>query len=95
MSAQSKKTTDHTEIKKWAEERGGRPSTVKGTEGKGEDAGILRIDFPGGAGEDELEDISWEDFFAKFDESNLEFLYQDKTADGETSRFNKFVRRSA
>ena len=29
----------------------------------------------------------------KFDEAGLAFLYQDKTADGGTSRFHKFVRR--
>jgi len=42
-----------------------------------------------------LEKVSWDEFFEKFDQSNLEFLYQEKTADGQTSRFNKFVRRSA
>ncbi len=95
MATEAKKTTKHEEIKKWAEARGGRPATVKGTEGKGEEAGILRIDFPGRGDDEALEEISWDDFFEKFDESNLEFLYQDKTADGKTSRFGKFVRKSA
>lgn len=63
---------------------------VKGT-GKKNDTGILRIDFPGYSGEDSLQEISWDDFFKKFDESKLEFLYQDMTSDGEMSRFNKFV----
>src|SRR4051794_34732042 len=44
--SESKTTTDHDEIRRWAEERGGRPATVEGTEGGGEDAGVLRIDFP-------------------------------------------------
>jgi len=39
-------TTNHDEIRKWAEARGGKPATVKGTESHGE-AGVLRIDFPG------------------------------------------------
>jgi len=34
-----------------------------------------------------------EEFFKIFDENKLAFLYQDKTADGETSRFCKFVER--
>ncbi len=87
----SKTTTNHDEIKKWVEERNGRPATVKNTGRDGEDAGLLRIDFPGYSGEDSLEEISWEDFFRKFDENNLKFLYQEKTEDGKQSRFNKFI----
>jgi hypothetical protein len=37
-------TTDHDEIRHWAEARGGRISKVKGTGGKN-DPGMLRIDF--------------------------------------------------
>ncbi|MCF2447412.1 hypothetical protein L0657_25890 [Dyadobacter sp. CY345] len=88
--AKSLTTRDHKKIQKWVEKRGGKPATVKGTEEKDE-TGILRIDFPGYSGKDSLEEINWEDFFAKFDESNLEFLYQEKTADGKESRFSKFV----
>lgn len=89
MSAESHKTTDHEAIKKWAEERKGVPSLVKGTKSKG--SGVLRIDFPGGAGTEALDHISWEKFFEIFDERKLTFLYQEKTADGNLSRFNKFV----
>ncbi|WP_437613108.1 hypothetical protein WMF20_11155 [Sorangium sp. So ce834] len=93
MSANSSKMTiDHDEIRQWAESRGGRPATVKSTEKKGE-PGILRIDFPGYSGEGSLEEISWDDFFAKFEESNLAFVYQEKTADGQTSNFSKLVSR--
>jgi hypothetical protein len=94
MATESKSTTNHDEIKKWAEARGGRPATVKNT-AKGEEAGILRIDFPGYSGEGSLETISWDDFFKKFDEAGLKFLYQDKTKDGEESRFFKFIRGDA
>ena len=90
--AKSKLTIDHEEIRKWAEERGGHPATVKRT-AKGGAPGILRIDFPGYSGEDTLEEISWDDFFEKFDESDLAFVYQDKTATGRQSRFGKFVAR--
>jgi hypothetical protein len=92
MSAESKTTTNHDEIKKWVESRGGKPATVKGT-GDGEEAGVLRIDFPGYSGEDSLEPISWDEFFEKFEESKLKFLYQDKTADGKESRFSKPISR--
>jgi hypothetical protein len=80
-------TRDHEEIQRWAEERGGTPATVKGTARKGEEAGLLRIDFPGFSGAGSLEKISWDEFFEKFDEMNLTFLYDN---DG-GSRFNKFV----
>src|SRR4051794_35780021 len=88
MASQSRVTTDHNEIRRWAEERGGHPATVKRTEQGGE-PGILRIDFPGFSGEDTLEEISWDDFFQKFEESGLAFLFQDKG----DSRFNKLVSR--
>lgn len=54
---------------------------------------MLRIDFPGGAGNDRLEEIPWEAWFEKFDENELAFLYQDKKADGEQSTFFKLVSR--
>lgn len=91
--AESQITTDHNKIRKWVEERGGKPASVKGTETKGEEAGLLRIDFPGYSGKGKLEEIPWDEFFEKFEESKLAFLYQDKTHDGKQSRFNKFVSR--
>ena len=89
-NSKSLRTSDHDEIRAWVDKRGGTPATVKGTEND-KNAGLLRIDFPGYSGKDSLEAISWEDFFQKFDESNLEFLYQEKTTAGKESRFNKFV----
>lgn len=86
------KTTDHNKIRKWAEERGGVPATVRSTK-SGDEPGLLRIDFPEASQPAEFEHIDWDDFFEKFDESNLAFLYQEQTADGKISRFNKFVNR--
>lgn len=93
VSSTTKVTTDHEVIRRWAEERGGRPATVTQT-ASGDEPGILRIDFPDGA-EPNLEPISWDEFFRKFDEKNLAFVYQEKTADGKLSRFNKFVARDS
>jgi hypothetical protein len=83
-------TTDHETIKKWVTERGGVPATVKDTEEDGH-AGVLRIDFP--PRDENLEEISWEEFFRKFEEARLAFLYQDKTKEGKISRFHKFISR--
>ncbi|PSN09167.1 hypothetical protein C7293_29880 [filamentous cyanobacterium CCT1] len=88
----SKTTTDHGTIKKWVESRGGFPATVKSTK-EGDDPGLLRIDFPGYSGEDSLERIEWNDFFDKFEESNLALLYQEELKSGEESRFCKLVSR--
>ena len=86
-------TTDHDEIRKWVEDRGGVPACVEST-GDENDAGILRIDFPDDKNENEnLKTISWDEFFEKFDESKLAFLCQDETSGGDTSRFNKFINR--
>ena len=83
MSGETRTTTNHDEIRKWAEARGGKPATVKRTESDDE-VGVLRIDFPGYSGQDTLEEITWDEFFAKFDEKQLAFLYQDKTSSGES-----------
>ncbi|HLH26826.1 MAG TPA: hypothetical protein VK066_30235 [Chloroflexota bacterium] len=92
MAGQSKTTTDHETIRKWAEARGAQPATVKGT-GDHDEAGVLRLDFPGYSGKDRLEHISWKEWFEKFDEKHLAFLYQDETREGDESRFFKLVSR--
>jgi len=92
MAGETKQTTDHQEIRTWVEQRGGRPATVGDTK-KGGDAGLLRIDFPGYSGDQELQEITWDEFFEKFEEKKLAFLYQDEMNDGKESRFSKFVNR--
>ena len=89
-------TTNHDEIRRWAEERSGKPACVRGTGGKG-DVGMLRIEFPGapGAKEDKLQPIEWDEFFEKFDERGLALVYQEHTAEGQKSNFNKLVDRSS
>jgi hypothetical protein len=90
-------TTDHEKIRKWAEARGGHPATVRETE-TDDEAGILRLDFdPSGKGlpDKGLDQISWNEFFDKFEDAELAFLYQEKTSDGKASRFHKFVDRDS
>lgn len=90
--ALSKTTRDHDEIRKWAEARGAVPAEVRGTE-KGGEPGILRFEFPNAPNHNDskLEEISWDDFFEKFDERGLELVYQEQTAEGAESNFNKLV----
>jgi hypothetical protein len=87
----SRITIDHDAIRKWAEKRGGHPTSVTGTEHGKEAAGVLRFDF--GVKDEKLHAVDWNAFFDKFEESKLAFLYQDKTAGGKVSRFHKFIHR--
>lgn len=90
MANLTRTTRDHDEIRRWAEERGGKPAHVKST-GSSDDPGILRIDFPGYSGEGSLEPITWEQWFDKFDERGLSLIYEEETAGGAKSNFNKIV----
>ena len=91
--SESQATTDHYTIRRWVEERGGKPATVEGTGGG--HAGVLRIDFPGYGEEEKLRPLGWTEFFEKFDRENLAFLYQDRVESGDISRFCKFVDRES
>lgn len=84
-------TTDHNEIRKWVEERGGHPAVVAATAENDRPGAMLRIDFddPGGEDDEGLRRIEWDEFFKIFDNNDLAFLRQEE---GE-SRFNKFVSR--
>lgn len=88
----SNTTQDHDFIREWAEKRGGKPAEVASTE-QPDQPGILRLEFPGApnANDDALKEIEWDEFFEKFDRSGLEFLYQEETAEGELSNFNKLI----
>ena len=95
-TAASYTTTDHDVIRAWAEARGGRPAAVGGTGDEPDhepDAGLLRIEFRDE--DDALHEVDWEPFFRTFEDRGLAFVYQEKTSDGEQSRFNKFVRRES
>ena len=89
-TSDSQTTTKHETIKKWAEARDGKPAVVESTTNSDRGGGLLRINFPGYA-EDNLKNISWDEFFEIFDNNNLQFLYQEKTKDGGESKFFKFV----
>jgi hypothetical protein len=77
-------TTSHEVIRQWAEERDAVPATVPGTE-HGDHLGVLRLDF--GGQDDQLRHVSWEEWFATFDDRSLNFLYQEERKDGRQSNF--------
>jgi len=91
---ESTTTTNHAQIRRWVEERGGHPARVKGTDVNG-GSGVLVIDYPGYSGTETLEAITWDAFFEGFEENKLAFLYQDeKKTDGQ-SRFSKLINRDS
>ena len=89
----AKTTTNHDEIRKWVEKRGGHPAVVSATENKGGGGGLLRIDYdePGGNDDDRLHRITWNEFFQIFERNGIAFLY-DPDSD---SRFSKFVQKES
>jgi hypothetical protein len=90
--SEARTTTDHDEIKEWAERLGGRPSRVRST-GDDDDPGVLRLDF--GEPDEALEEITWDEFFDKFEENQLALLYGSDPEGGGESRFNKLISRKS
>ncbi|HLS18791.1 MAG TPA: hypothetical protein VK090_03195 [Paracoccaceae bacterium] len=81
-------TTDHDEIRKCADAKGGKPAAVKRTHSD-DSTGIIRIMFPDAPNSehDALEEISWDEFFEQFEDSNLALVYE------EDGMFSKLVGR--
>lgn len=67
-------TSDHDVIRAWAEDRHAEPATVEGTR-EGDQVGELRLDFDFGNDLEDLTPVSWDDWFAAFDERGLEFVF--------------------
>lgn len=85
----SKTTMEHDEIKRWAEDHGGKPACISGTGGKN-DVGMLRLMFPDSpfANDENLRELDWSDWFEAFDANGLALVYDPE------SRFNKVIARS-
>ncbi len=88
----TKKTTDHSEIRSWAESRGAQPALVKDSASH-YDPGVLRIRVPGSDLGPRVEDLSWDVFFQKFDEERLALVYPENTHDSADHAYVKLVRR--
>lgn len=90
--ASSLTLTDLEDIRRWAEERDAWPACVRKT-GDQEDVGIIRLAFSRYSRTGSLEEISWDEWFEKFEDNNLALIVQNKTARGRKSNFNKIVGR--
>lgn len=90
MEHLSLRTTDHDLVREWVEDRGGRPALALTPDGMDT---ALRIDF-GDAG-DELEEVTWNEFFKLFEDNELALAYEEVAADGSESYEYSFVSRNA
>ncbi|MDF8264856.1 hypothetical protein [Luteipulveratus flavus] len=86
MASQRSTTTDHDEIRAWVEKHDGRPAAVKYT-ATGDDPGVLRIGFPGGMGPDVIEQITWDQWFGKFEDEGLAFCYPRRQGEEDSTSF--------
>lgn len=79
---------DHEEVRGWIEEHGGRPALVRGVlEEEGEEnPEILHIAFDGDVG---VEEISWSEFFDRFDNENLALVYETQEDPSEFSLIDR------
>lgn len=75
-TAEEPTTTDHAIIRSWVDRHDGYPAHLRRSEGGG-DEGLLRVGFADANFEREgdLKELSWEEFFAEFDEKDLVFVY--------------------
>jgi hypothetical protein len=90
MIVEGKVTTDKKAIKEWIEERKGWPAVQIKTNGNRKE-NILWVGFPEASTHKNLQKITWEEFFEKFDQEQLTFLYQDASLNGEQSQFFYFL----
>ncbi len=88
--------TRNGKIRRWAEERGAEPARVVNTGGtRDENPRIIRLDFTGHGGQctGALEEITRDEWFQGFEDSQLAFVHQDETTEREQSNFNRLIGR--
>lgn len=96
----TKYTTDHQEIKQWAEKHSGKPEIINSPNADESMVG-LRIDFPGVEDEVFLSDekppevISWQKFFEAFEKQQLAFEYEEGEEVRNPIDAYKFIKRFA
>lgn len=94
MAGEHYLTRSHEVIRRWADARGARPSTVTDTQTR-DDPGVIRLDFPDRDDIDPLEPIGWDEWFAKFDAAELVLMFGETTPEGAPSTFNRLLESDA
>lgn len=86
--APTRATTDHREIRRWMESLGASPAVIE----PGATADIW-IELPGSRA-DGTRDVSWSEFFERFEQGKLALVYQERSARGRKSGFHRLVKRA-
>lgn len=84
-------TTNHDEIKHWAEDNAGIPVLLPEAQAEGNTSKIY-IDFLENGRNNEMKRIEWDEFFERFDKGNYALEYEDKIKNGVESRNFKFIK---
>jgi hypothetical protein len=93
-----KTTTDHDEIKQWAQRFEGKPQVIESPEA-GAEKPALRISFPGEKGEisfghaRSIRDSNWTEFFRIFEDLELAIVYLPEPNPNNLADSYKFVSR--
>ena len=87
--SEAKRARDHDMIRSWVE------TAVVTQPSSKAPASCIDFNEPGGNDDVRLRRVPWDEFVRILDTRGLEFLYQERTRDGKTSGFNKFVKRGA
>ncbi len=92
-----KTTSDHAEIRKWAEKLGGRPAIIDHPVARADKLGI-RIEFPGETHEvllTETRPASWDEFFKVFEDQRLLLTFDDPPTGTDPTEWYRFEKRDA
>ena len=89
MFAQGKATTDPSLIKKWAEARRATPAVIRKFTSDGMEM-VLSFLFPDINIDEVVTRLSWEEFFEKFNQQRLVFVYEDSDRNQKASRYFTF-----
>lgn len=91
MIENARVTRNHNKIRKWVEEHGGIPAYTAEKITPDEQEKVLRIIFKNEKNSEKIIVMNWNDFFTKFDQANLAFLYSDDLENGNKTNYYKFV----
>lgn len=87
---ETKTTTDYDEIKAWARRRDAKPAAIME---ENDIVGSLQFIMPDVKTMERVGEISWDEWFEKFEREELAFLYLDASATGDPSNYHQFVKR--
>ncbi len=90
MFAQGKITTDRQTIKEWTKARKGWPALIRKMTAAGVEI-ALSIVFPGYEADEIVCRLTWDEFFDKFDQLKLVFVYEEDDRNHKLSYCYAFV----